>query len=98
MVINMKKKINFLNKILLLLSFTILTACGTTYSHRSGDNTNLSLDSRSCSNQANINAPTYLCRNPLMCAPDETALVFDSIARNNAVYDQCMLQKGYQPQ
>ena len=94
----MKLNINQFKKIFIVLSFTLLTACSTTYSHKSGNNSNLELDSRSCNNQAKLNAPTYLCRNPLMCAPDEFSLVIDSIAANNAFYDQCMLRKGYQPQ
>ena len=31
-------------------------------------------------------------------APDEFGIVIDSISRNNAYYDQCMLQKGYRAQ
>jgi len=96
----MKKIIltSIIKKILLITSLTILAACSTTYSHKSGNNSNIEMDSRSCSNQAKLNAPTYLCRNPLMCAPDEFSLVINSIAQNDAYYDQCMLRKGYQAQ
>ena len=79
------------------MPFFILGSC-TTYSHTSGNNSNLDIDSRSCKNLANLNAPTYICRNPLMCAPDEIAIALEAIARNDAYYDQCMLQKGYRPQ
>ena len=79
----------------LLLFFS---ASCTTYSHQSGNNSNLDRDRRSCSNLANLNAPTYICRNPLMCAPDEFAIAIDALARNDAFFDQCMLQKGYTPQ
>ena len=75
----------------------ILASC-TTYSHQSGNNSNLDSDRRSCSNLANLNAPTYICRNPLMCAPDEFAIAIEAIARNDAFFDQCMLQKGYRAQ
>ena len=75
----------------------ILASC-TTYSHQSGNDSNLGTDSRSCKNLANLNAPTYICRNPLMCAPDEIAIAWEAIVRNDAYYDQCMLQKGYRAQ
>ena len=79
----------------LLLFF--LASCAT-YTHQSGNDSNLDIDSRSCKNMANLNAPTYICRNPLMCAPDEIAIAWEAIARNDAYYDQCMLQKGYRAQ
>ncbi len=94
----MKVNINQFKKILIVLSFIFLTGCATTYSHKSGNNSNLSIDSRACDNQADIQAPVYVCRNPIFCQPEETALVFNSIERNGAIYDQCMLSKGYQPQ
>ena len=84
-------------KIPSILVIIFLTSC-TTYSHRSGNNSNLDNDSRSCQNLANLNAPTYICRNPLMCAPDEFAIAIDAIGRNNSYFDQCMLQKGYTAQ
>ena len=74
------------------------SASCTTYSHRSGNNSNLDIDRRSCANLANLNAPTYICRNPLMCAPDEIAIAWEAIARNDAYFDQCMIQKGYRAQ
>ena len=78
--------------------FLLFLASCTTYSHQSGNNSNLDSDSRSCKNMANLNAPTYICRNPLMCAPHEIAIAWEAIARNDAYYDQCMLQKGYRAQ
>ena len=96
------KKFNILKSIikkpLLVLSLTFLTACSTTYVHKSGNNSNLETDSRSCNNLARLNAPTYICRNPLMCAPDEFAIAIEALSRNDAYYQQCMLQKGYQAQ
>ena len=58
----------------------------------------MSIDSRTCDNQADIQAPVYVCMNPFFCQPEETALVFNSIERNGAIYDQCMLSKGYRPE
>ena len=46
---------------------------------------------------ANAAAPTYLCRNPLMCAPDETVKVLDTIVRNNSYFEKCMFEKGNVP-
>ena len=87
------------NNLLGAVALLLLTAsCTTNYTHSSGNNSNKDTDSRSCDNQAKLNAPTYICRNPLMCAPDEFTIVLDSISRNNAYYDQCMLQKGYRAQ
>ena len=80
-----------------LFTILFLASC-TTYSHQSGNNSNLDIDKRSCSNLANLNAPTYICRNPLMCAPDEFAIAIEAIARNDAYFDQCMIQKGYRAQ
>tara|TARA_B100000902_G_C26522322_1_gene533828 strand:- start:89 stop:349 length:261 start_codon:yes stop_codon:yes gene_type:complete len=78
------------------LIFT-LNAC-TTYVHKSGNNSNLNSDSRFCQATANIQAPTYICRAITFCAPDETAIAIQALAQNNAVYDQCMMSKGYVPQ
>ena len=30
-----------------------------------------------------------------MCTPAETSYAIEMLSRNNAVYDQCMIQKGY---
>ena len=88
-----------INNLLGVVALLLLTAsCTTNYTHSSGNNSNKDTDLRSCGNQAKLNAPTYICRNPLMCAPDEFGIVIDSISRNNAYYDQCMLQKGYRAQ
>ena len=81
-----------------VFSIVLLSSCATTWSHRSGNNNNLDTDKRYCNTQAKIQAPTYICRNPLMCAPDEVGTVWTSIAQNDAAYDQCMISKGYQAQ
>lgn len=87
-----------MKKILIILVFLVLTSCSTTYSHRSGNNSNLEADSRYCNSQAKLIAPVYICRNPLMCAQDEIGTVWTSIAQNEAAIDQCMQKKGYTPQ
>ncbi len=72
--------------------------CATNWSHRSGNNYNLDTDKRYCNTQARIQAPTYICRNPLMCAPDEFAIAMEALSRNAAFFDRCMMQKGYTAQ
>tara|TARA_X000000950_G_scaffold140038_1_gene173755 strand:+ start:536 stop:799 length:264 start_codon:yes stop_codon:yes gene_type:complete len=87
-----------MKKLFLFSLLLILLASCTTYTHQSGNNSRLEIDKRSCGNLANLNAPTYICRNPLMCAPDEIAIAWEAIARNDAYFDQCMIQKGYRAQ
>ena len=72
----------------------ILVSC-TTYTHRSGNDSNLNADSRFCQATANAQAPTYICRMITYCAPDETAIAIQSLSRNTAIYDQCMYSKCY---
>ena len=59
---------------------------------------NLDIDSRFCQLTANTQAPTYICRGITFCAPDETAIALQALAQNNAVYEKCMMSKGYVPQ
>ena len=88
-----------MKKIMSLLLVLFLTGCASSsWTHKSNDNSNLEFDSGFCRSFANANAPTYICRNPLMCAPDEFAIAIDAIGRNNSYFDQCMLQKGYTAQ
>ena len=81
-----------------LFSIVFLSSCATSWSHRSGNNNNLDTDKRFCNTQARIQAPTYICRNPLMCAPDEFAISIEALSQNAAVFDRCMMQKGYTAQ
>ena len=83
--------------LLFLLIITFLSSCAT-YSHKSGNNSNLDTDSRFCQLTANTQAPTYICRGITFCAPDETAIALQALAQNNAVYEKCMMSKGYVPQ
>ena len=79
-----------------LIIFLIATGCASSYTHSSGNNSNLSNDSNFCSAYARVTAPTYICKNPLMCAPEETSIALDALLNNAAAYDLCMLKKGYQ--
>ncbi len=84
---------NLIKPILLLI---LLSSCvGGTWNHQSGDNSKLDLDRNFCDSFADSRYPTYLCKNPLMCAPQETSLVISSIAENSAAYRNCMYGKGY---
>ena len=85
-----------LNKLLFLFLF-ILSACGASYTWV---NPNISQSQASnikkaCWAQANVQSPVYLCRNVLACTPNESGLVFSSIARRDRLYDACMFQNGF---
>ena len=82
---------------LFLIAILFFNSC-TKYAHKSGNNSNLETDSRYCKLTANAEAPTYICRGITFCAPDETSVAIQSIAQNTAVYDKCMMSKGYLPQ
>jgi len=76
--------------------FLLVISCGGgTWSNTSGDNSQLNLDKNYCSSFAQSRYPVYLCRNPLMCAPDETSKVISTLAENNAAFRNCMHGKGY---
>ena len=76
-----------------VLIFVIVSSCST-WSHRSGNNSNLDTDKRYCNIEARIQAPTYICRNPLMCAPDETNRVINSLSSHRGYFDKCMFEQG----
>ena len=82
---------------LFIFIITFLNSCAT-YSHKSGNNSNLDTDYRFCQLTANPQAPTYICRGITFCAPDETAIALQALAQNNAVYEKCMMSKGYVPE
>ena len=57
-------------KVLALLAVGVLfTSCASTWSHQSGNNSNLDTDKRYCGATANAVAPTNICRNPLRTGP-----------------------------
>ena len=84
-------------KILLNLVLLIfLTSCASgTWTHSSGNNNSYSRDIGYCKALSRSQYPGYICRNPLMCAPDETNKVLDQLIGANAVFKKCMYQKGY---
>ena len=74
-----------------------LNACGPSYTwvHPTANQAQAQNISHSCWAQANQQSPIYICRNALMCAPDETGLVFSSIANRDNAYNACMFQNGF---
>ena len=85
-----------MKKIFYITILLFLASCATgTWEKRSGNNSNLRYDSGYCQSLANSRYPVYICRNPLMCAPDETNKVISSITQNTGTFDNCMYTKGY---
>ena len=85
-----------MKKIMLLIIFSILTSCAnTSWEHRSGNNSDLDFHSGYCRSLANAKAPTYICKDPFMCKPEEFSLAIIALGQNAAEYDYCMYQKGY---
>ena len=85
-------------KIIFLCTFLFLNSCQSNWTSTSGSNSNLSNDKMYCKASAEAAVPVYLCRNPLMCAPDETSKVLNSLSQNNAFFKKCMFEMGYKPQ
>ena len=79
----------------LFLIFILSSCTSGNWQHQSGINSDLSLDKNFCNSYADSRFPTYFCKNPLMCAPEETSKVISSIAENNAAFKNCMYGKGY---
>ena len=84
-------------KILLnLILLIFFTSCASgTWTHSSGNNDSYSRDIGYCNALSRSQYPGYICRNPLMCAPDETNKVLDQLIGANAVFKKCMYEKGY---
>ena len=85
----MKFVVNFI-----ILIFLASCSSGT-WSHHSGNNNSYSRDAGYCKALARSQFPGYICRNPLMCAPDETNKVLDQLIQSKATFNKCMYQKGY---
>ena len=83
-----------MKKILFFSMIVILNSCASEFENRSGKSSKLDQDRRYCKAAARAAAPIYLCRNPLMCAPDETSRVIQSISSHNGFYDKCMYEQG----
>ena len=85
-----------MKNILLIMLLIILSGCASTnWTHQNSNNSKLSFDKGECRAFANSKSPTYLCKNPLYCEPEEWAEVITSISTNNATFDYCMYKKGY---
>ena len=85
-----------MKKIIIVLIMALLTSCATgTYSSRDGDNSNLSHDTLYCKSLARSKHPGYICKNPLMCTMEEVNIVLNDLTQYHAVFQNCMLRKGY---
>ena len=87
-----------MKKILIVIGLFTFTGCApTSWVHQNSNNSNLNFDKGECRSFANSRSPTYLCKNPFYCEPDEWTKVLSSISQNNSTFDYCMYQKGYKP-
>ena len=85
-----------MKKLILLISLIFLTSCATgTYTSRDGDNSNLGYDSIYCKSLARSRHPGYICNNPLMCTMEEVNIVLNDLTQYQAVFQNCMLSRGY---
>ena len=88
----------FILRIILFISLGFLiTACASgTYTKIDGSSSNLNQDRMYCKSLARSKHPGYICKNPIMCEPSEFNIVINDLTQYNAVYQYCMLSKGYQ--
>ena len=85
-----------MNKLIYIILFSLLTSCASgTYSSRDGNNSNLNFDTRFCKSLARSKHPGYICENPLMCTMEEVNIVLNDLTQYQAVFQNCMLRKGY---
>lgn len=85
-----------MKKYIYLILFSFLTSCANnTWEHASGNNSELDFHSGFCKSLANAKAPTYICKDPLMCKPEEFSLAITALGQNAAEYNHCMYKKGY---
>ena len=84
-----------MKKLIVTVLLVLLTGCATgTYSSRDGDNSNLNLDTLYCKSLARSKHPGYICKDPLMCSPDEFIIVINELTQYSAVFHNCMLGNG----
>jgi hypothetical protein len=89
------KIVNMIKRNLLLISIAILlSSCAAEWQSNTGGSNKLYQDKAYCKSLANAAAPIYICRNPLMCAPDETPVVIQSLSSNTGYFNQCMFDRG----
>ena len=85
-----------MKKFIYVILLSLLASCAnTSWDHRSGNNSELEFHSGFCNSLANAKSPTYLCKDPFMCKPEEFSLVITALGQNAAEYDHCMYKKGY---
>ena len=85
-----------MKKIMNLILIMFLSGCASSsWTHKSNDNSNLEFDSGFCRSFANANAPTYICKDPFMCKPEELSLTITALGQNAAEYNHCMYKQGY---
>ena len=85
-----------MKKIMNLMLIMFLSGCASSsWTHKSNDNSNLEFDSGFCRSFANSKAPTYICKDPFVCSPDEFSLAITALGQNAAEYNHCMYKKGY---
>lgn len=77
-----------------LILILFLSGCASEWQNSSGNLNKIYQDKVYCKSVANAASPIYICRNPLMCAPDETSKVIQSLSSNTGYYNQCMFDKG----
>ena len=85
-----------MNKIMNIILSIFLTGCtSSSWIHKSNDNSNLYYDIGFCKSFANVKAPTYICKDPFMCSPDEIGVALTALGQNAAEFNYCMYKKGY---
>ena len=86
-----------MKKIINIIIIIFLSGCTTSsWTHKSNNNSNLEFDSGFfCRSYANVNEPTYICKDPLMCSPEELSTAIIALGQNKAAYNLCMYKKGY---
>ena len=82
-------------KLVLLYIFTAFLNSCATWTHNSGNDSNLANDKNFCNNYAYMVAPTYICRNITYCQPDETNIALQALTQNTAAFRHCMFRKDY---
>lgn len=89
-------KIYSRNIFLLFLLLTISSCAETvSYRHPTATSEQANIIKDKCWAAANLQSPVYLCRNPLMCAPDEFGIAISSVANRDNAYDYCLLSNGF---
>ena len=84
-----------MKKIVTIMLLVLLTGCATgTYTSRDGDNSNLNHDTLFCKSLARSKYPGYICKNPLMCAPEEFNIVINESNTIRSCFSKLHVKKG----